>query len=152
MDWIEPVIIAALGALFGASFTAVATWRVSIGLDRQRERRSLDAAMAIVASELRDNHARMTSTRGSPPDISHVTLGDWANNKTALAALGLRDKELWERLGRTYTEMYEFREGRGRPPDAERLSCLATELEGERRGLRREVRGFSRLPRLGRKE
>jgi hypothetical protein len=109
----------ALAAVAGAGATVGGTWWVSVLLNRQREEREVLNALRVVSTELEENNDRIKKLplRQQPPspDLQcelHLTLGDWANNKGALAVLAIHNEHLWESVRKVYGEIYEAKRGK----------------------------------------
>jgi hypothetical protein len=148
------IVAGAIGAAFGAVFTAGGTWWVSTRLDRQRENRLLIGAIGVVSSEVEENRKRIDRLRAqglSEHDTGkRLTLGDWSSNKSALAGLLLRNKPLWDEVVGVYGVIYEARSSPGEPADVDRLAELKRRLDDlkdplatEQVALKREIRVFS---------
>jgi hypothetical protein len=126
-----------IGAGLGAIFTAGATWFISVRLERQRENHRLLGALEVVATELEENRARIERHGDQVGD--RLTLHDWATNKSALAALVVRNESLWSAVARAYARIHETRGGGGSPPDSELLDDLVRQLTEEQVSVRRKL-------------
>jgi hypothetical protein len=135
---VDPAIWAGIiGAVLGAVFTAGGTLLVSIRLDRQRENRRLFRALGVIKAEVKDNRARLGRRLGG----THLTLGDWAQNKADFADLELRNKDLWDRLVDVYSRIYAAtRSNRAKPPSVEELGKLERDLLAEQEAVGRDLR------------
>lgn len=143
-----------IGAAIGAIFTAGGTWWVSTLLDRQRENRRLIGALGVVSAELEENRGRIERLQANGLSAhetgERLTLGDWHGNKSALAGLTLRNRQLWDDVVAVYGVIFEAITSDGEPADEQRLDDLKRRLEHlegalakEQEALEDEIRLFS---------
>jgi hypothetical protein len=144
---------AVIGAGLGAALTAIATYWVSIRLDRQRQNHLLIGAIGVVAAELVANRTRIERfvAAGKADEVRHkLTLGDWERTKGALAELEIRDPDLWNALVRAYDLIFEAQGSEDAIPVEDlgrfeqRLDDLRKRLADEQRRLRDELHSFIR--------
>jgi HAMP domain-containing protein len=133
-------LVGLLGAVAGAVITVLGTWWNSVRRERRREISDLITAVALVATELTENAARIARN----PHSRTLPIGDWETYKREMAALGRRDHELWIRVTEAYGRTYDARTDPSvEPPTPEELRALSQELLRQRDGLQRELESLA---------
>jgi hypothetical protein len=125
------------GAVFGSIVTALATWRVSVRLNRENEARRIRAASWVVQLELEECQDKLNEARVAGLDLEglkgRLLLGDWLELKGTLAVIAIQDEQLWRDVAAVYRKMSEFNNSSDRPPPTDdELTAIINRLVATR--------------------